>query len=413
MKSLTEQQKKMIKVGAPLLVLLLAAIIAMALLNKPTRAGIRPPMAEVAKWVEVVTVHREQVMPKVVARGLVSPAHKIDIKSRVEGEVINVSPKLIPGAQVKKGELLLAVEDADYQSALAKAKAELAQARADLHIEKGQQSVAYQEYQLIGEELPTAQRSLILRQPQLKSAEAQVASMQAAVNKAELNLTRTQIRAPFDGIIVDKSVDLGSSVSVNSSLLGLLASDEFWITVTLPPKQLQWIDIPTADSPLASKVNVVTSGGQQRQATVLRLIPELTSTTRQAQLLISLKDPLALTANKLAAAPAVMANEYVKAIIHGRPVDGLVALPRGAIRDGDKVWLMSDENRLAVRDVQILYRGAEQVYIGAGLTDGERVITSLMKTPVVGTLLKAITTNVDVGEGDDAVVSELDEVIES
>ena len=407
---LSPKQRKILFIVAPVLIITTAFIVATSLLSKPTRATLRGPVEELARWVNIDIVKHHALEPIINAQGVVKAARQIDILPEVSGRIVALSSALVPGSRVVKGQVLLQIDTADYQLSVDQARAALMSAKADLSIELGQQSVAQQEYQLIGEDLPQEQRSLILRKPQLQAAQALVATAQTALEQAELNLARTSIRAPFNGIVADKFVDVGSRATSNTALLTLLASDEFWVHASVDPAQLRWIDIPGNKQSKASQVTIFNSAGQQREASILRLLPNLSQQTRQAELLIRLPDPLALEAENSAQAP-VMANAFVAVNIHGRVNQDLIELPRVSIRDGDTVWLMDDDNRLHIQSVNIVYRGSDSVYIDGGVTQGQRVVTSLLKTPISGTLLKAVKVDgiaVDLAEAEPASSDEVE-----
>ncbi|CAH0990393.1 Multidrug resistance protein MdtA [Sinobacterium norvegicum] len=382
----------------PIIILLFAVLLVWMLMAKPTRAQRSGPQPEPARWVEVITVLPQTISPTIRARGLIAPSRKVDVLAQVQGEIIDVSAQLIPGQVLKKGRQLIQIDPVDYSAAVTQAEADLAQRQADFQIEQGQQSVALQEYELIGEELPADQRSLILRKPQLQSSKAQLKSAEAALQKAQKNLQRTTVTAPFDGILVSKEVDLGTSVAINTPLFSILASEEFWLTVTLPPSQLPWLDIPANNRSNGASVTLYKQGNAlSRDAEVLRLLPELTPNTKQAQLLISLQDPLSLLAANQGK-PVFMANEFVEVSLQGRTIDAIVVLPRGVIREGGKVWLVDGDNRLQMRDVDIVLSTDTVAYISAGLESGDRVVSSLLKTPIIGMLLDPKSNAQDSGD---------------
>ena len=127
-----------------------------------------------------------------------------------------------------EGAALLRIDPADYQAALRQRRSELAQARADLELEQGRQAVAEQDFELLGEELDEGNRHLVLRQPQLKQARARVDFAEAALRRAELDLQRTRISAPFDAQILSRDVATDSQVSTGDSLARLVATDRYW-----------------------------------------------------------------------------------------------------------------------------------------------------------------------------------------
>jgi multidrug efflux pump subunit AcrA (membrane-fusion protein) len=156
---------------------------------------------ETAMLVEVVGVEQGTFTPTIQAMGTVEPSQDIDLSPRVGGEILRVSEAFTPGGFARKGEVLLQLDPADYENALAQRKSALSQAEADLNIELGRQSVARQDFELLGDTIALENRSLVLREPQLDAARSHVAAARAAVEQAELELGRTTIRAPFDAHI--------------------------------------------------------------------------------------------------------------------------------------------------------------------------------------------------------------------
>jgi len=105
---------------------------------------------------------------------------------------------------VEEGETLVRIDRADYETVLQQRESERRQARADLEIEMGRQNVAEQEFQLLDNELSGPNKALVLRQPQLDSAQAAVDAAEAAVRRARLDLQRTQVKAPFDARVLSR-----------------------------------------------------------------------------------------------------------------------------------------------------------------------------------------------------------------
>ena len=106
---------------------------------------------------------------------------------------------------MKKGQLLARIDPNDYHAALIDAQANMASARAALETEVAQGKVAEQEWKQITDTSPT---ELSLRKPQLAQEIARVKSAQASVLRAERNLQRTEIRAPYDAMINSRNIGL-------------------------------------------------------------------------------------------------------------------------------------------------------------------------------------------------------------
>ncbi len=307
--------------------------------------------------------------------------------------------------------------------------------RADsaLQLEKGQQQVALREYELLGQTVTAEDRELVLRQPQLKSIkadyEAAVASKQVAtvdrlaaeaakraaglrkrtaesalaaaealetaagslLAKAQLDLERTRVRAAFNALVVDRKVDLGSHVGMGTGLASLVATDTYWVQVSVPVDQLRRIRIPGFNGAEASAVRVYHDAGWGvgvfRTGTVERLMSALETAGRMAQLLVSVQDPLGL-ADGAAAHPPLILGSYVRVEIMGEQLQSVARVDRSAIHDGSRVWVMLPDRTLAIREVTVGWSSAEAVFVSAGLSEGERLITSDLGAPVPGMALR-------------------------
>lgn len=349
----------------------------------------RKPAAAPARLVETVTARVGDHPTPVTAMGSVLAAREATLYPEVAGRIVAEGENFLPGGRVAEGELLLRLEDADYRLAVRQAEAKVAQAEAALEQEHGQQAVARREYQLLGEELPPGEKALVLRKPQLASAEADLAEARAALAQARLDLSRTGVRAPFAGVITERSVALGSRVTTNTALLGLVATDTFWVRVDLPVGALKWLEVPEAGEGGGSEVALRRSdwpAGSSRAGRVLRLIPSLEREARLAQLIVAVPDPLAQAADNRGK-PRLLVNDYVEATLVGRTLEDVVALDRALLRGGDRVWLLED-GKLVIREVDVAFRGPTQVLLRSGVEAGDRVVATELATPVAGMALR-------------------------
>jgi len=188
----------------------------------------RPPQPQ-AVLVETTRLSPRNQTVVVHAMGTVVPVRTMQLASRVSGQVIDVSAEFVPGGRFQAGARILQVEPRDYELAVQQRSSELTKAQSELSLEMGQQSVARREYELLGQDVRAEDEELLLRKPQLATAEAAVAAARAALQQAQLDLKRTEIRAPYNAMVVSRNVDLGSQVSVGTPLASLVGTDEYWV----------------------------------------------------------------------------------------------------------------------------------------------------------------------------------------
>ncbi len=367
--------------------------------TRPQAQRKKPPSPP--RLVTVETVH-EQSMPAIVDKGMgtVMPAQRVTLMPEVSGLVIRLDSVVIPGGFVEGGQTLLEIDTRDYQAALNQRLGEHAQAHLNLKLELGNQKIAQQEFELLSQEVAGDERELVLRQPHLASAEATLRAAEAAVERAQLDLTRCRVAAPFNAVIETKHVDLGARVSPNTALLTLAGTDQYWIDLKVPVADLKRIRIPRGNQRDGSKVKVYDRDAWGlnvwREGRVIRLLAGLETQGRMARLLVAVDDPLALGENQ--GQPPMLLHSYVRVEIEGVELTGGIPLRRELLRDGKWVWIMTEDNTLDIRSIGIDFPGRHQVYVTDGLASGERVVVTDIAAPVAGMTLRV--------QGDPAVAIE-------
>lgn len=367
---------------------------AMALVKTSPKTERKQP-ERTARIVAVTPAEVRDVHATVTAMGTVTPARQVNLRPQVSGEVTHINPELIPGGLLEAGEIVLRVDPADYELAVPQRRAEVARAEQDLKIESGNQAIARREYELLGEVIEQEDRELILREPQQAAARAALESAAARLEQAQLDLRRTTVTAPFNALVQEKLVDLGTQVSPSMNLASVVGTDEYWVEVHVPVDQLKWIDIPRRRGDTASVVKVYNDtawgAGRYVEGTVLRLAGDLAAEGRLARLIVSVKDPLGLE-DGTGDRPTLLIGAYVRVEIEGRMISSAVTLTRDLLREGNRVWVLDDNNALDIRVAVTGFRSRDFVVIEEGLEPGEQVITTDLSAPVAGMPLRLEAT---------------------
>lgn len=377
--------------------LLLAAVVvylgvhyAQELIRTAPKAGRRPP-PRTALLVDVAPVERSNERVRVDAQGTVGPSRELELHARVAGEVIEVAAELVPGGLLRGGDVALRIDPTDYELGVRQVETAVAQARAALRIEQGSEAVARREFELFGQDLPTDDLDLVLREPQLARARAAVAAARAQLAAAQLDLERTTVPVPFDAVVRSRGVVLGSRVTEATALAVLAATDEWWIEALVPVDELRWLRIPLrAGEPGATAWvadEAAWGAGVRRPARVLRLAPGLETQGRLARVIVAVSDPLALDPANAGLPPLVLGS-WVELELEGPELESVVALDRRWLHDGDRVWVMGDDRRLDIRPVTLAFRERDRVLVRDGLEPGMRVVVSEIAAPVQGMQLR-------------------------
>ena len=279
--------------------------------------------------VGIVTVNRHTA--EVTAYGSAQPHFKLDLTAQVTGRVNRLAANFESGRRISKGELLVQLEDSSYQASVATAQQNLHEARLSLLEEEREGDRALKEWQasgLSGE----PDSDLVLRHPQLATARAAIVNAEASLASARKDLQQTHIIAPFDALVVKRSIAPGSYLQTGDEVATLYSTDRVEIAVSLSAQD--WARLPE-QSVLDSGTREVTldnvESGQSWTGKILRREQHLDETTRKRTLIISVDHPLDQKS-------ALLAETFVRAKIPGRELDNLWKLPSSALSQKGEIW---------------------------------------------------------------------------
>lgn len=376
----------LISIGIILLSVLVTSIV---FFTEPT-AKREGATKKTAMLVETIKVNKQAYRPVIVATGNIRASKDITLSPQVSGPITSISEDFSPGAYVRKGQMLVQINPADYRNTLKLRQSDLELAKADLRVEMGRQDVAKKDYELVGQDLSPENKALVLREPQLQSARATVASAEASVQQAELNLRRTTIRAPFDAHIIDRNTNVGSQVNTATTLGRLVGMEEYWVVANIPVAKIPYLSFAENSGHDGTKVTITSEtnwpGGLTREGTLYRLVGALDNQTRLARVIVRVKDPLArseINQDK----PQMIIGSFVEVNMEAKELKEVVRMDRAFLRKNDDVWVMKD-GKLQIRDVTLVFEDSKYAYISDGLEDDDLVITSNLATVVEGSDLR-------------------------
>ncbi|CAM4002474.1 efflux RND transporter periplasmic adaptor subunit [Vreelandella rituensis] len=376
--SYRHHQQGRFRLGALAALLVLAAGLAGAwwLLNQPPRIERRPPPEPMPPLVDIVIAERRAEAPEFYGFGRVIAEQEVRLASRVGGQLERFAEGVFPGQVVESGQALAYIDQADLALALQDAEAQLSQAQAALALERGEQQRAQSDYQAFGRTLSAERRALVLREPQLRQAQAQLAQAQVILDQARLNLKRATLSAPWRAVVQERLIGAGSLLSQGTEVMHLVGVERFWVRASLPGEWLPWLDTE-------SEVTLESRGwpsGAIRQGEVISILPSLEENGLQAQLLVAVDDPLALESD----GPALRLGDILRANFSPTAQEALIALPAAAVRPGERVWWLDEDDRLRQSRVELAYRGEDRLLIRAGIEPGSRVVVAGLAQPREG-----------------------------
>ncbi len=375
----------------PLTIIAVGAVAAFLIIRtSPQPRKTVPKKAVPQVHVETISLGKEKVT--LSAMGTVVPARKLELKSRVAGEVVKIHPELMEGGLIREGEVILTIDPADYQLAVAQKKSRVAEARYAFKLELGHQEVAKKEWALLGGGKPASDLDLelALRKPHLEKARAEVAAAEAELKQARLDLERTRITAPFNVIVLAKNVEKGTQVGTQATLAELVGTDEYWVQVSLPVDRLGWFKVPGSNAEKGASAQVFPDGSPEFRGRVIKLLGDLEEEGRMARVLVTVSDPFGYLSKDGERRPLLI-GQYVRVQIAGKEMDSTARIPRSALHEGKKVWLVDDNGKLQAREVTVVWREEETLLIREGLNDGDRLVTTEMAAPEEGMLVQVVS----------------------
>jgi RND family efflux transporter MFP subunit len=378
--------------GALALLVLFAAVAAAVWLvkTKPAPQRQKPPKVELL--VETTSAARADNPIVVEAMGAVISDQEVTLNPELTGLVNWKNPQLIAGGIVEAGEDLIRIDDRNYRVALRQAESTLRRAQVEYELESARAAVAAEEWKLVGREQSGDERhrALALREPQLESAAAGLAAASNAVFRAELDLERRVIKAPFNAAVLREQVDIGQLVGPQTSIATLIGSDRFLVQAALPASHLGRMQWPDENGEGGAAVRIEYERGDAQtlgySGRVLRVETALGESGRLARVLIAVDDPLRLASGERE--QSLFIGAYVRCLIDGGVVADSFRLPSELLREGDKIWIMNDDSQLEIRPVEVAWRQGGQSIVASGIEAGERIVSSHIAVPLPGAALR-------------------------
>jgi RND family efflux transporter MFP subunit len=347
----------------------------------------KPEMATENREPVLRTIRAMEVKAKsehlaITSQGAVEPRSQSELIPEVYGRVEWISPALVGGGIFNAGDVLLRIESADYESALRRAEAirDRSEVEAEFTRDELKRLQKLHAQKLASEsQLDSAVRAA-------RVAEANLIDSRAALDQAQRDLARTELTAPFDGMVRNEKVDLGQFVSRGTNIGTIYATDYVEVRLPIAADQMRYLGIPLAHRGQIAEGNrpPVTVSANFGDASLIwegelvRTEAEIDQRSRMIYGVVRIE----MIPNE--DSPLIPVGLFVQAEIQGRLVENVVRLPRSAMRDNNQVLVIDSENRLRFRTVSVLRLEHDDVLISSGLEDGELVCISAIQTVVDG-----------------------------
>ena len=376
---------QVLKISLPFVFLAIAVLIAASMFASRPEAKFNPPPPPTL-LVEVAAIESQAVVHKVRSQGTISPRTETTLIAEAQGQIIEVSPNFVSGGFFRKGDVLVRIDPRNYESIVKRAKAEVARAATQLETERGLSGYAKADWERLRKFDPERGpgTDLALRKPQLREAIAMLQSAQADLEKAEGDLDRTVIRAPYDGLLREKVADVGQFVNVGSQLAVTFAVDTAEVRLPVTQQDLRYLDIQKIRTNVDLPVTLTaTLGGTnfEWRGVIDRSEGVFDARSRVLYLVAQIEDPYDLEAT--GRVPLLMGT-FVAAEIQGREAGDLMLVPRHAMQRGSTLWVVDEDMRIHPKEVNVVRRDDDYVYISDGVEVGERYCVTPIDQPLPG-----------------------------
>ncbi|MEQ4618447.1 MAG: MdtA/MuxA family multidrug efflux RND transporter periplasmic adaptor subunit [Corticimicrobacter sp.] len=312
-----------------------------------------------------VVLAEQQDFPLVLhALGTVTPLNTVVVRSRVEGELVELPFK--EGQAVEAGTLLARIDPRPYEVKLAQAlgqqqqnQAQLRNAQADL-----------KRYQTLFSQDSIARQQLESQEALVRQYSGTARSDQAAVDEARLQLGYTRIEAPISGRLGLRKVDIGNLVRAGDEggLVTIAQMQPISVLFSLPETQLQEV-LPPLRRGEALRVEAWDRSENSLLATgTLRTIDNQIDTTTGT---------VRLRAEFDNADEALFPNQFVNVRLQVRNIADVIAVAEDAIQYGSRgtyVYIAGDDSKSYMRQVRLGPMSQGRIVVEEGLKPGERVI---------------------------------------
>ncbi len=379
-----------VKIAIPLLILCAGIGLAAGLIMAKEKAE-KKPREVVRPVVEVAVAAPGSFGVSLPTQGELRPLRETTIAAEVSGRIISVSPKFEVGERFAEGEVLFEIDPADYGAALAAAQAEVANAQLALEQEKAMAKQALRDWEALGEGREAT--DLVLRKPQLASAEARVTAAAAAATKAERDLERTKVRAPYACQVRAADAELGTFVAAGTPVAQVFSTGALELRL---PVSLE--DFTFLGEGAGAKVTLSAELGGERaewEAELVRSEGQVDRTTRSVYLVAKVQ-PGAGEADQY-----LTPGLFVRAEVEGKTLEDVFRVPRKALYGRGQIVVVNPDDTVALRKVGVLRTERDEVVINSGLEEGERIVVSPMAEVIDGMEVEIAGEEVDAaGDGE-------------
>lgn len=380
--------------SSPILVLAISSLVVFAILF--TKPSLEPrQIAPFVPTIRVIESSPSQVRLIVNTQGTIQPRTETILVPEVSGNVVWISDNLVAGGFFQEGDVLLQIDDRDYIDTVNRASANVNRAEAEnefstFELERLEKLV---ERQLVSlSELERGVRASRISEASLEDA---ILSLE----RAERDLERTKITAPFRGLVKSKQIDLGQFITRGAPIANIYSDDYVEVSLPIADQQLAYLNLPLtqrgelleSEAPNVKIFSNYAGKDYEWLGKLVRTEAEIDLRSRMVRSIARIYNNSSKS-NQYLAPPIGL---FVQAEIEGLLVDNITTIPRSALRGENTILIVDEENNLHQRSINILRIYGDEVFISGGLTQGELICISPIQNFIEGMKVETVLVNND------------------
>ncbi len=323
-----------------------------------------------------------EIVPSVWTTGVVAARDRSNIQAEIAGRVTEISNDFIAGRLLHRGDVITRIDPRDYHVAVEQARVKVAAAREKLEREEALAQVAVWERERAGD--VTKAPTLALRELAVQQAQTELRGALADLAATEVRLDRTEIRMPYDGRVVERSIGRGSYVSPGTRIGEIYAVDT--LHVRLPVSitdvhRLGWeLSTDGFDDARNRGIAYLTAQSSQEDPLIGRIVSVSSTVNDATGLTFAIAEVVGDAAKDLSVGAFLIAT-----VVSDGGEREVMVLPRDALRDESFVYVVSSENIVDVRPVTPVQTWQDWFAVAPGfLKDGERALVSFVGELIAG-----------------------------
>ncbi len=374
----------------------------------------RHVLENVAPLVETLRVQKTSQNMIIQAYGTVRSGEILSLTAEVRGKIVEMASEFEEGGYLPKGSFIMRIDPRNYRLAVERLQSEINRLNADMERIEQEKRNFEASLKIVEEDLRltkaeyernrslskrkvvsqtkldqsrqaflTSRRnaqeirnSLALINPRTNLLKTQREAVKVQLKEARLDLERTEIRAPFDCRVAQKSAETGQFVSAGTRVADIYNVGIMEVEVRIPPREVPWLHFNSGESVEVggnppTKAQVTFRAGDQNiqwEGIVARIKGQMEESTRTLPVVVQVQN------GHPGLGHPILPGMFVSVEIVGKRVNEIFLLPQDAVHEDQTVYVV-EEDRIRVKPVDVFRRRGNQVYIRKGLNEGDLLVT--------------------------------------